>query len=221
MTGKILVAPLEVILDPELGDPERRVLLALFSFRDRATNTVWPSLESIAERAQLRDRTRVSKITASLADKGWLTKKKRGFSGCNEYSLQLPDRLSNLGSESNFDGDTKSNLDSESKCNEQTIEQITTPKRFKPPTLEEVIEYVQLMGYTFNPHKFHAHYSSNGWKVGRNPMKDWKQACITWQTQETDNAQHQRGTRAHQNQRGLSAVDRVKRRRAEAAARHS
>lgn len=28
--------------------------------------------------------------------------------------------------------------------------------------------------------KWHAHYSANGWKVGKNPMKDWQAACRTW-----------------------------------------
>jgi len=29
-----------------------------------------------------------------------------------------------------------------------------------------------------------AHYQSNGWKVGRNPMKDWKGAVRTWEKSE-------------------------------------
>ena len=32
--NKILVAPLEALTDPELTDQERRVLLALFSYRE-------------------------------------------------------------------------------------------------------------------------------------------------------------------------------------------
>ena len=28
--------------------------------------------------------------------------------------------------------------------------------------------------------KFHAHYEANGWKVGRNAMKDWKAAVRKW-----------------------------------------
>jgi hypothetical protein len=28
--------------------------------------------------------------------------------------------------------------------------------------------------------KFHAHYEANGWKVGRNQMKDWKAAVRKW-----------------------------------------
>lgn len=131
-----LIAPLEALTDPMLTDPERRVLLSLFSFRGRETNTVWPSIMSISERANINDHTRVSKLTSSLANKGWLTKKKRGFTGGNEYSLVVPGRLTNLDSEtklapetkldpdtaSNLDPDTKSNLDPDAKYKEHTNE---------------------------------------------------------------------------------------------------
>jgi hypothetical protein len=134
--SKLLIAPLEALVDPALTDPERRVLLALFSFRNKTADTVWPGLESIAARANIKDVTRVSKLTSALASKGWLTKKKRGFTGGNSYRLTVPDRVSNLDpaakledeanlgpdTSSNLDSDTKSNLDSAAKCNEQQIE---------------------------------------------------------------------------------------------------
>lgn len=130
---ELLIAPLEALTDSRLSDPERRVLLSLFSFRGRDTNTVWPSLEAIAGRANIADKTRVSKLTSSLEKKGWLTKKKRGFTGGNEYVLTAPklERGANLGSEtklgqntnSNLDSDTNSNLDSAAKNKEQYIEQ--------------------------------------------------------------------------------------------------
>lgn len=145
--ASLLIAPLEALVDPRLTDPERRVLLALYSFRNKNADTVWPSVDSIGERAGIKDRTRVSKITKSLADKGWLSKKKRGFTGGNEYALFVPEfaenALSNLDSEttleqeatldgkSKMDGDTSSNvvpettsnLDSETTYKEQQIEQ--------------------------------------------------------------------------------------------------
>lgn len=105
----LLIAPLECLVDDRLTDPERRVLLALFSFRGKDTNTVWPGLEAIAERALVKDTARVSKLTSSLAKKGWLTKKKRGFTGTNKYILTVPDVPTKLEAEPNLD--TESNLD--------------------------------------------------------------------------------------------------------------
>ena len=117
----ILVAPLEALTDSLLSDPERRVLLALFSYRGKVTELVFPSLDALAERSNINDKTRVSKITTSLAKKGWLTKKKKGFTGCNQYTMCMPERLTNLDSETNLaletnlDTDTNSNLDSDTK----------------------------------------------------------------------------------------------------------
>lgn len=53
--------------------------------------------------------------------------------------------------------------------------------KFTPPTLEEVTEYVLEKQYHFNPEQFISFYQSNGWKVGKNPMKDWKAALCTWE----------------------------------------
>lgn len=139
----LLIAPLEALTDSRLSDPERRVLLSLYSFRNKNANTVWPSLSSLAERANMRDETRVSKLTKSLSEKGWLTKKKRGFTGSNQYNLTIPPNLdsdTNLEPDANLDGntnpnldsDTKSNLDCESKCNELQIEQQIEQQRVNP-----------------------------------------------------------------------------------------
>lgn len=54
-------------------------------------------------------------------------------------------------------------------------------KRFTPPTQDEVEEYAKEKGYTgFSAERFIAYYESNGWKVGRNPMKDWRAAVRGW-----------------------------------------
>jgi len=54
-------------------------------------------------------------------------------------------------------------------------------KRFTPPTLDEVKAYCKERGNHVDPERWHDYYSSNGWKVGKNPMKDWKAAVRTWE----------------------------------------
>lgn len=54
-------------------------------------------------------------------------------------------------------------------------------KRFKPPTLDDVKAYCRERNNGVNAEKFIDHYTSNGWKVGRNSMKDWKAAVRTWE----------------------------------------
>lgn len=57
-------------------------------------------------------------------------------------------------------------------------------KKFQKPTLAEIREYCEQINATINPVKFFNHYESNGWKVGKNPMKDWKAAVRNWNTME-------------------------------------
>jgi hypothetical protein len=55
---------------------------------------------------------------------------------------------------------------------------------FVKPTVVEIYDYAceklsndDALKFT---EKFHAHYEANGWKVGRNQMKDWKAAVRKW-----------------------------------------
>lgn len=54
-------------------------------------------------------------------------------------------------------------------------------KRFTPPTLEEVKAYCQERRNGIDPERFIDFYQSKGWKIGSNPMKDWKAAVRTWE----------------------------------------
>jgi 5-methylcytosine-specific restriction endonuclease McrA len=54
-------------------------------------------------------------------------------------------------------------------------------KRFVPPSVEEVDAYIKEQGYSFDAESFVDFYESKGWRVGSQPMKDWKAACRTWQ----------------------------------------
>lgn len=70
-------------------------------------------------------------------------------------------------------------------------EKIYKKEKFIPPKLEEVKAYASEKQYAgFNAEKFHAHYQSNGWKVGKNPMKDWKAAVRYWATNNEYNGGH-------------------------------
>lgn len=59
---------------------------------------------------------------------------------------------------------------------------------FSKPTLQEVKAYVIEKGYRFDAEAFYSFYESNGWKVGKNPMKSWKDACTTWEKRESSSA---------------------------------
>lgn len=53
-------------------------------------------------------------------------------------------------------------------------------RRMKKPTLDEVRAYIEEKGYNVDPERFMDYHDSNGWRVGKNPMKDWKATVRTW-----------------------------------------
>lgn len=53
--------------------------------------------------------------------------------------------------------------------------------RFSRPTLEEVKAYCEERGNGIDPEHFIDYYEANGWKVGKNSMKDWKAAVRNWE----------------------------------------
>ena len=61
--------------------------------------------------------------------------------------------------------------------------------RFVKPTIEEVTAYCTERGKGVDPQKWYDHYTANGWKVGKNPMQDWKAAVRTWE-RSGDNGKH-------------------------------
>lgn len=54
-------------------------------------------------------------------------------------------------------------------------------KKFVPPTVEEVAAYCLERKNKVDAAYFVDHYTSNGWKVGKQNMKDWKAAVRTWE----------------------------------------
>ena len=73
------------------------------------------------------------------------------------------------------------------KEKEDTIISSKKEKRFTKPTIQEIQAHILEKGYTFDAEAFYAFYESNGWKVGRNPMKNWKMACTTWAKNRNNN----------------------------------
>ena len=56
--------------------------------------------------------------------------------------------------------------------------------RFQPPTLEQVRNYCAERGNAVNAEQFVDFYAAKGWRVGNQPMKDWRAAVRTWERRE-------------------------------------
>lgn len=84
--------------------------------------------------------------------------------------------------------------DLENENSESPIETLQTPKeqsgggrkRFTIPTPEEVQAYCDERKNEISGQQFCDFYSSKGWRVGSQPMKDWKAAVRTWEIRRKD-----------------------------------
>ena len=84
--------------------------------------------------------------------------------------------------------------DLENENSESPIETLQTPKeqsgggrkRFTIPTPEEVQAYCEDRKNGISGQQFCDFYSSKGWKIGKEPMKDWKAAVRTWEMRRKD-----------------------------------
>lgn len=54
-------------------------------------------------------------------------------------------------------------------------------EKFVKPTIEDVEQYCKERDNGINAIKWYDYYEANGWRVGKNPMKDWKAAVRTWE----------------------------------------
>nr|DAW31802.1 MAG TPA: hypothetical protein [Caudoviricetes sp.] len=84
--------------------------------------------------------------------------------------------------------------DLENENSESPIETLQAPKeqsgggrkKFTIPTPEEVQAYCDERKNGILGQQFCDFYSSKGWKIGKEPMKDWKAAVRTWEMRRKD-----------------------------------
>jgi uncharacterized protein YdaU (DUF1376 family) len=72
-------------------------------------------------------------------------------------------------------------------CNPSSSSSSSSSKKlsntiFIIPTMEQVSAYCKERGKGINPQTWMDHYTSNGWMIGKNKMKDWKAAVRTWES---------------------------------------
>lgn len=76
---------------------------------------------------------------------------------------------------------------------------VKAPRRpsqvFVKPTVSDLITYVIEIKATVDAKTFYDYYESNGWRVGRNPMKDWRATVRQWQNRNQQGSLYSNGTR--------------------------
>lgn len=78
---------------------------------------------------------------------------------------------------------------SKDKDSEEESAREEKAKRFYPPTLDEVKQYCEERKNNIDPMAFIDFYSSKGWMIGKNRMKDWKAAVRTWERKRKEQSQ--------------------------------
>ena len=63
---------------------------------------------------------------------------------------------------------------------EEKRESSAHAQKFIKPKLEEVRSLFQEKGCPAEAEKFFDYYEANGWRVGKNPMKNWRAAVANW-----------------------------------------
>ena len=100
----------------------------------------------------------------------------------NEYNCSNSTQMNTKATDTDTDTDTVTDTDTElPKGNKEESIKEEKRKRFLPPTLDEVREYCYERQNNVNASQFIDFYTANGWKVGKNSMKDWKAAVRTWE----------------------------------------
>ncbi len=196
------IVPVEVWLDDRLSKTDLRVLGAILSFRNKNTNLCWPKRSQLSERCGLPE-TRISTTTSNLVKLGCLKKEGTGgFSRSCTYTFMVPETVTALVTVTDSVTVTEpvTRVVTESVTNtvtepvtrnkqtnkltiQQTIKDICETSenmRFKKPTLQDITDYQKEIGFKNEASKFLNYYESNGWRVGKNPMKNWKAAFSGW-----------------------------------------
>lgn len=81
---------------------------------------------------------------------------------------------------------TKNDKNIKNDNNFKNKERVETVKRFTPPSIEEVQSYISEKEYSVDAESFVAFYTSKNWFVGKNKMKDWHAAIVTWEKRNND-----------------------------------
>ena len=71
--------------------------------------------------------------------------------------------------------------ESESESESESARSRKRAAPFRPPTPDEVASYCRERGNAVDAERFCDFYASKGWRIGNQPMRDWRAAVRTWE----------------------------------------
>jgi hypothetical protein len=188
-------------IDQELQVKEKMVLVVLAHYLNNKTGQCNPSLVRLAKDSGM-SKDSVIRAIKILEGKKLITpiRKKVGeINVSNQYKLLISSSTQRLGVVANSDNGSSTqrlgvvaDSDNGSSCvlPEQGIEQGNKNKeveqgkkdapKFQKPSPEEISAFCVESGISIDIQRFIDYYESNGWRVGRNPMKNWQATVRNW-----------------------------------------
>ena len=169
--------PKEVWLDTRLNALDKIILTEIDSL-DQGDRGCYASNEYIAAFCQCSER-KVSAAISKLIEYGYINVqsfdgRQRELRSSLTKNARLPSKICEAEEQNLLESNINNNTANKTK-------RVRAASRFTPPTVDEVRAYCQERKNNVDPERFVDYYTSNGWKVGKNPMKDWKAAVRTWE----------------------------------------
>jgi predicted phage replisome organizer len=152
--------------------------------------TNWEKHQSVDKMNKIKEQTRVRVQNHREKQKALLPHNKEDVTQCNANVTHGNATDIELELELDLELDLK-NKEKDLK-NKKSVD-ANASKRFIKPNIQQIFEYCQERKNNVDPEKWFDHYESNGWKVGKNAMKDWKAAVRTWEKNSSTSISRQGG----------------------------
>lgn len=155
------------------------ILAVIYGFSQDGESSFTGSQSYLARKAKCT-RRKVTMALPRLVEKGYLQKIDRDVRGVHlcEYRVCIPFIGCECHSQGGCECYSHNNIEYKNIDKERDIK---AQARFQKPSVAEVSAYCRERGNNIDPEEFVAFYESKGWMVGKNPMKDWKSAIVTWE----------------------------------------
>lgn len=123
------------------------------------------------------------KEIAKVKDKSLLRYICSGLAKEENLNSSVKSVLSKYLNENDNDNDNE-NEESYNESYNDSYHDSLKPKRFTPPSVDEVKAYCEERRNGIDAQRFVDYYSARGWLLGKNKIRDWKACVRTWEKRE-------------------------------------
>ena len=166
----------EQMLSTQFSMPLTTVQLALQTFEQFGMIEVVDNIMMISNWSKYQNVDKMNDLKEYNRIKQRESRERRKLLECskvNDMSMTVNDNV-------NLDIDKKEEIKNKKEDKNKN-------KRFIKPSLDEIKSYIDENNLNVNAQYWFDYYESNGWRVGKNPMKDWKACIRRWnKTEMTD-----------------------------------